>query len=41
MADLVTNAVKMHLFKDINLRRGIRHSAQNLHSQLADAIKAA
>ena len=42
MADVVTNAVKMHLLKDINLRRGVRHSAQqSIHSQLTDAIKAA
>lgn len=31
MADLVTNAVKMHLLRDISLRRGIRHSAQPLY----------
>jgi hypothetical protein len=39
MADLVTNAVKMHLLRDISLRRGIRHSAQPIHSQLQNAIK--
>lgn len=39
MADLVTNALRMHMLRSESLRRGVRHSAQSLHEQLANAIK--
>lgn len=42
MADVLINAVNMHLLRDINLRRGVMQSAhQSIHSQLTDAIKKA
>jgi hypothetical protein len=39
MADLVTNALRMHMLRNESLRRGVRHSAESLHEQLANAIK--
>lgn len=39
MADLVTNALRMHMLRNESLRRGVRHSAKSLHEQLANAIK--